>query len=387
MMNKSNSICAILNSNKSFDELSPLSNNRSVSSLPFACRYRVIDFMLSNVFHADINSVSLFIDTSGRSLYDHIRGALEWNLNNSLTGGLFTFSQQNWKREKFIEGKQEKNDRFYNNHRTFMRRANTDYVIVMSGEHIVNIDIKAVEKYFVDSKVDASIVYKNVDYNNIKNHQDIKLVEINDDGLITNFDNKDVPKNNVNLNLEVIVLKVETLDEILSQAEDDKYYEDIGTVIHKYLGNYIVNGFEYTGYHAIIDSVNTYYKHNMDMLNNSLFNSLFHSSLSIITRTKNGTPTFYCEESNVKETLCATGCDLYGTVEKSLIFRDVLVDTNANVSDSIILPRVIINKGATIKYAILDKGVVVDENVNIIGSPDNLIVVSKNTHVKKEINP
>lgn len=383
-MKRNNKICAILNSNKSFTELEPLSRNRSVSALPFACRYRIIDFMLSNVFHADIDSVALFIDTSGRSLYDHIRSAREWNLNNSLTGGIFSFSQQNWKRERFIEEKVCEDEGFYDNHRTFMKRSHAEYVVVMSGEHIVNIDINAVAQYFENSDSDATIVYKSVPYEEIKHYGAVKLLNVSDTGKVVNLQTGIYYDKNIHLNLGVAVMKVETLKAILDQAEADKFYEDIGTVLHEYLDNYNVDGFEYTGYNAIIDSIETYYQHNMEMLDHSKFNALFHSSLSIITRTKNGTPTYYDEHSNVKNTLSATGCDLYGKVDSSIIFRNVIIKKDSEVQHSIVLPRVVIKQGAKIAYAILDKGVTIDENISIIGSPDNIIVIPKNTHVTKE---
>lgn len=384
-MKKNNDLCAILNSHKNFKELEPLSYNRPVAAMPFACRYRVIDFMLSNISNANIDSVALFIDTSGRSIYDHIRGARDWNLNTSQTGGIFTFSQQEWKRQRFMEGKHGGED-FYENHRTFMRRSKAKYVVVMSGEYIANVDIDALVDFYHESEGDIATVFKKVPASKIQDYQDLNFLEVEENGRVISCPGVDECTINglVNLDVEVFVLKIDTMNEIFDRAIEDEYYEDIGSVIHKYLMNYDVVGYEYTGYSAIVDSIDTYYQCNMDMLDSSNFNSLFHSSLPIITRTKNGTPTFYAVGSKISRSLCATGCDVYGTVDESLLFRNVLVEENAVVSNSIILPGGKIGKGANISYAILDKGVKVDEGVEIVGTPEHIVVIPKNEHVTKE---
>lgn len=89
---KMNSICAILNLTEDEKALKPLTQARPIASLPFANRYRLIDFNLSSISHAEINSVGIFIAGSGRSIYDHIRSGSVWNLESGLTGGIFTYS-------------------------------------------------------------------------------------------------------------------------------------------------------------------------------------------------------------------------------------------------------------------------------------------------------
>ncbi len=91
---KMNSICALLNLTEDEKALKPLTQARPIASLPFASRYRLIDFNLSSISHAEINSVGIFIAGSGRSIYDHIRSGSVWNLESGLTGGIFTYSQQ-----------------------------------------------------------------------------------------------------------------------------------------------------------------------------------------------------------------------------------------------------------------------------------------------------
>ena len=95
-----NRISAIVNLTEDNTVTLPLTNARPIAALPFAGRYRVIDFVLSSIAYAEIDSVAMFIGESGRSIYDHVRSGESWDLDNKIRGGIFTYSQQNWKKQQ-----------------------------------------------------------------------------------------------------------------------------------------------------------------------------------------------------------------------------------------------------------------------------------------------
>lgn len=385
---KRHKFCAILNMNKNFDELNPLNENRPVAALPFGCRYRIVDFMLSSISHAGIDSVALFMDKSGRSIYDHIRSAREWDMDSSITGGVFTFSHQNWKRHNFIEkNKQEAGQDYYANHRLFMDRSRAGYVVVMSGEFILNIDIDAVIRHHFTSKGDITVVYQSVSPSQTENKPHLKFLEFEDKGKVTGTRYHVSEDNKAALNTEIYILKVDTMKEILDRANEDEVYMDVGELLSTYMLQYNVNAFEYTGYLAIIDSIDSYYTYNMEMLEEAHFNALFHGSKPVITRTNNGVPTFYSEDSDVKESQCATGCEICGRVHHSMLFRNVRVDRDAEITNSILLKGSRIGKGVKLDYVITDKEVTVDDGVTLQGTRDHILVVPKKTHVTKGWTP
>ena len=160
---------------------------------------------------------------------------------------------------------------------------------------------------------------------------------------------------------------------------------DVGELLWSYLPGYYANAFEYTGYLACIDSAASYYAHNMDMLDEKRFNALFHASKPVITRTNNGAPTFYSEDSSVTDAQCATGCEIYGRVCHSMLFRNVTVESGAAVTNSIILKDCRVGAGAQLDYVILDKGVKLEDGVVLHGTPDNILVIPKNTHVTQDL--
>lgn len=382
---KRHKLCAILNLSKNYEELKPLSNHRPVAALPFGCRYCIIDFMLSSISHAGIDSVALFIDKSGRSIYDHIRSAREWDMDSAITGGTFTFSQQRWKHRHYMENNVGKD--YFSDHRLFMSKAKADYVVVMSGEYVLNLDIDSVVQHHLKNESEITVVYQNLPKEQFAKRSHLRFLEMDEKGVVVNLREAAPEDEKLAVNTEIYVLKKDTLNEIMDRANADANYMDIGAVLSKYLLAYKTNAFEYTGYLAGIDSVEAYFNRNMEMLDSAKFNSLFHSSKPVITRTKNGAPTFYSEESNVSSAQCATGCEIYGSVHHSLLFRDVSVGKNAQIENSIIFTRGKIGEGVKLNYVILDKNVVVDEGVELSGSKDAILVVPKNTHVTKGWTP
>lgn len=382
---KRNKLCAILNLNKNYEELKPLNTHRPVSALPFGGRYCIIDFMLSSISHVGMDSVALFIEKSGRSIYDHIRSAREWDLDSAITGGTFTFSQQRLKHRYYMENKPDHD--YYADHRLFMERSRAEYVVVMSGESVINLDIDAVVQYHFKNPADITVVYQNISTDEIKNSTNMKFLEFNKEGFITNLKEATPEDKKLALNTEIYILKVDTMNEIMDRAIKDEAYADIGTILTSYLPMYHSNAYEYTGYLGVIDSVDSYYAHNMEMLDENHFTALFHNGKTVINRSNNGVPTFYAEESDVKDTFCAAGCTIYGYVRHSVLFRNVVIEKESVIENSIILAGGKIGQGAKLDYVILDKGVTVDEGVELKGSKESILVVPKNTHVTKGWKP
>ncbi|MDO4432582.1 MAG: glucose-1-phosphate adenylyltransferase subunit GlgD [Aerococcaceae bacterium] len=377
-----NKLCAILNLTEDDSALKPLTNTRPIAGLPFANRYRVVDFALSNICHAEINSVALFIAESGRSIYDHIRSGGSWDLDSPVSGGIFTFSQQNWKLRHHEENEHED---YYYNHRVFMSRSKAEYVFVAGSKIIANIDIKAVLRQHLNQAKDITVVYKPMQKEFLGRAMNKTRALILDDnytltGVRTYAELPDTDK--INASLSMYLISVAKLNEIIDRAVEEGVYMEVDELIQHYLLDYAVNTYEYTGYTANIDSIDRYYRANMDMLDRAKFTALLQSSLPILTKTKNGVPTYYGEQAQVSETLVGTGAFIEGNVHHSLISRKVKIAEGADVSDSIILQGVEIGAGAKVAYAIIDKDSVVAPGATVIGSPDNIIVIGKNSYIE-----
>lgn len=375
---KMNSICAILNLTEDETALKPLTYARPIASLPFASRYRLIDFNLSSISHAGIKSVGMFIAGSGRSIYDHIRSGSVWNLESGLSGGIFTYSQQ------VLKAVQEKNGDapdFYMNHKEFITRSKGEYVIVMGSNILANVDIKAIMQHHLAKEGDITVVYKSVPKSFLENRQHEKVLKIDrDEYLLHLTDFQDAPSDieRIAMSMNMYFMRADKMLELIQRAELENVQLDSDKLIEHYLPEYQVNTYEYTGYMANIDSIPAYFNANMEMLEKNKFSALFHGSQSVITKVKNGAPTYYAKGAHVKNAQFATGCVVEGTVEDSLIFRKVNIAKDAEVRNSIIMQGSQIGEGAILEYCILDKNVTIGPGVTLKGTKDNLVVIEKN---------
>lgn len=377
-----NKITAILNLTEDNEALKPLTNNRPIAGLPFASRYRIIDFALSSLAHAEVDSVGIFIGDSGRAIYDHIRSGEAWDLNSRIQGGVFTFSQQHWKANHHLENLAED---FYYNQYIFLKRSRADYAFVSGSKIIANVDIKALRAHHIESKKDITIIYKHVLEEKLgPSHPNERILEFNDrHEIIDLHDNKDHPQGEIQpSSLDMFLVSVPFLMDLIDRARSEKIYMELDELLQYYLLDYSVNPYEYTGYAANIYSVQAYYQANMDMLNRQYFMALFHTSQPVLTKTKNGVPTFYHARSFARNAIIATGTSVYGEVIASLVNRRVLVGENASVRNSILLQGCQIGEGARVEYAILDKNVVIEPGAHVIGSPNQIKVIGKNEIVR-----
>lgn len=376
-----NKLSAIINLTEDHTVTLPLTNARPIAALPFAGRYRVIDFVLSAITYAEIDSVAMFIGESGRSIYDHVRSGESWDLDNKIRGGIFTYSQQNWKKQHHTENDIED---FYYNHRLYLERSKTDYVFVSGSSVIANADLQNVCTQHVASGKDITVIYSPVQENleSIRENNRIFLVEGEQDE-VRAFGPQDVATSDkLNVSLNSYILSVDKMNEIMEQALADGIYLDVDALLEQYLSDLTINAYEYTGFAKKINSIESYYEANMSLLDRKKFASLLQTSIPVLTKRKNGSPTYYDAESKVRQSIIGSDTSIFGEVTDSVINRRVEVAKDASVTNSILLQGVKVGEGAKIEYAIIDKNTVVEPGAQIIGSPDDLVVIAKGSHIE-----
>lgn len=376
-----NKVTAILNLNESTTNLMPLTDNRPIANLPFACRYRILDFYLSSLSHAGVRSAALFMAETGRSVYDHIRSGKAWNFDN-YTGGIFTFSQMNHKRALY-EAASRKGP-FYDDHHLFIERSNAEYVFVSGAKIVANVHLDAVIEQIDGCDADIMRIYAEVPRELIEYHPEEYIIQLNEEGYVDHLTKEGVTpisQATVNYDMNMVLVKTDKLLEMIDRAEENNYYKELDDVIIEYMTDYKTAGYKYEGYVGNIDSVKSYYDVSMQMLNGEYFTQLFQGDQPIITKAHNGSPTYYGDHADVIDAQIGTGCQIYGEVEHSHIFRNVEVSPNAKVENSILFQGTKIGKGASVKYAILDKKVEVEPGAVIIGTPDEPVVIPKDTYV------
>ncbi|SFH70102.1 glucose-1-phosphate adenylyltransferase subunit GlgD [Pisciglobus halotolerans] len=378
----SNKMCAILNLMENDSKLKPLTNRRPIATLPFASRYRLIDFQLTSLYGAEIGSAAIFIEGSGHSLYDHIRSGSAWGLDSTIGGGVFTHSQLELKGKDNFEKSQAS---YFEDQRSYVKKSKADYVVIMGSQMLCNIDLQAVLRYHKERGAAVTAIYKNVPTNDSLFEKDVCYYEFADKGSADIQSIKEVDQEATSsherlpIQMRYEIVCVDKFLEYLDSAEKNDAPHDMGFISEYALeAGDKISGYEYTGYLKDIDSTQSYFEANMEMLDDVNYNALFYRNQQVITKAKNGAPTYYAETANVKNVLVATDCIIEGEVENAVLFRKVEIKKTASVKNAVIMQGAKIAEDTELNYVILDKNVKIEPGVKLIGTPEKPIVVKKN---------
>lgn len=375
---------AILNLVEEANELLPLTKRRPVATLPFGCRYRLIDFPFSSLFNAKVGSAALFISGSGRSLYDHIRSGSTWGLDNVSGGGVFTHSQLRLKER--LHGGLDKY--YYEDHKDYVSKSKGDYVVLLGSSILVNLQIDSVLDYHRTKNSHITVAYKKMPRDEFKkdtiysSYQFIadQTVEIEK---IVPLNELPYDSNEIFFGLDFLIADKHVFLDYLDRLKEQNEYVTVENILKLALDDEdtCVNGYEYTGYLKAIEDISSYFEANMDMLDEDKFNALFYREAPVLTKSKNSAPTYYGESSNVVNAIIANDNEIYGEVKDSLIFRRNFICQDAKIKNSILLQGSFVDEGADLEYVILDKGVHVEKGATLKGTRENPIVVPKKARI------
>lgn len=371
-------MCALVGNLHRYDDLLPLTANRPLSTLPFDGKYRLLDFNLSSIANANIKSLFMvFNEGETQSVFDHIGGGKEWSLDG-IQNRFFIYIYQDFIRLA------DNNSSYYDLVIDYLKKSKSEYAVYMGSKILVNIDLRALLHIHQAYDNDMTVVYKRVP-KNLLYKEDI-VINLGEDNLI---DKTSLVKNTeiqdvANLCADIFIIKTEKLIEILLEKQSENILGNVESFLRERISK-STYAYEYTGYLNNIYDIQSYYQANMDMLDTQKFTSLLYSSQKVYTKMKNEVPTYYSETSIVNNSQFATGCMIEGQIEDSIIGRGTDIAEGAKVTGSLIFPSNIIKSNAEVSYAILDKNIVVEEGVKIIGTPEKPIVVKKGTHVTADI--
>ncbi|MDE1507459.1 alpha amylase N-terminal ig-like domain-containing protein [Ligilactobacillus salivarius] len=236
-------------------------------------------------------------------------------------------------------------------------------------------------------KIMLDAVFKRMPKDKIASDDQILEIDDQTNRVKGNHNFSEYPHNSdiYNLSMNIFIIETQNLINQLRKGQRIGASANLEDFFLSLISRLNCGTYEYTGYMCNIFDVKSYYDANMDMLNVDHMNSLLYSSQHIITRTKNEVATHFTKTSDVKNSQFATGCVVEGYVRNSLVSRRTFISENSKVEDSIIMSNARIGKDVEIKYAILDKDVVVKSGVKIIGTPENPVVIEKKMKVTSDV--
>ncbi|MFW8051943.1 glucose-1-phosphate adenylyltransferase subunit GlgD [Vagococcus fluvialis] len=375
---KPNKTCAIIADIKKRDGLLPLTAKRPVSLLPFNGIYRMLDLNLSNIKLANINSIfMIFNQGMTNSVIDHISGGKEWNLNNLPNRSFMHFYQEDLENEE---------DHYYDAIIEYIEKSDSEFTLFMGNKMLYNIDLNEVLNVHKTHKKDITVVYKKMPSEKLT--ADEIIFEMNEENQVIHS-SQYIPKANTNsienMFINLSVVNSEWLVNELNKWKKQPTITKVEDIIREMIKTNKTWAYEYDGYLSNIHDIKSYYNANMSMLNSDKYLSLAEASKMIYMKNVNEVPTYHSSSSEVNNSQIAAGCLMYGNVDHSILSTGSVVRENATVSHSIIMSKSEIKENAVVEFAILDKNVVVEEGVRIVGTAENPIVIKKNSIVTEDL--
>lgn len=362
----------------SYDSLVPeLVTERLMASIPFASRYRLVDFMLSSMVNCGIDNVSLIVKRNYHSLMDHLGSGREWDLTRK-NGGLNIIPPFAQKSINVYNGRVEAVASILD----YLKRQKEKYVIMADTNIAVNFNFSELLQQHIDSKADVTIAYTReeipqalLDIEATKKALYYTL-DIDDDGRVQKIivNNKEKGENNLSMNVYVIEREL-LMDQIREAYVNGLTYFE-RDIISPQLDKLNVRAYQHKGYYARILDIKSYFAENMKMLKEENVQALFSPS-SVYTKIRDDNPTRYATGSHVKNIMAADGCVIEGEVENSILFRGVKVGKGAKVRNCVLMQDTVIETGASVEYAITDKNVKVSAYKELKGTESFPIFVEK----------
>ena len=366
------SAVGVIFTNMHGENVPELVRRRTMASVPFGGRYRLIDFTLSNMVNSNITTIGLMTHNNYRSLIDHIGSGKDWDLARK-DGGVILLPPYSDDSEKPYTTRLEALTGLTG----FLRHRREKYVVLSDADAVARMDFSEIIEYHEKQNADITMVtHKEL----LQRGKDCMFITANEKGRVTEV--KLNPHLREETEAEIYVnIAVINREFLLDLVEDAKAYGHKSfesDIIVKQLDSLKIYRYEFTGYYGIIKSMASYFKHNMALLNKEIRHTLF-GARDIYTKVRDSAPSKYGENAVVKNSLISDGCEIEGTVENSILFRGVKVEKGAVVKNCILMQDGIIGANANLNCVITDKNVVITSKRNLSGHEDLPYHIQKGT--------
>lgn len=365
----------------SYDTLVPeLVSVRLMASIPFAGRYRMVDFILSSMVNCGIDNVSIIVRNNYLSLMDHLGSGREWDLARK-NGGLNIVPPFAEKTVKVYNGRVEALASILN----YLSRQKEKYVVMADTNLAVNFDFNALIDAHISSGADITVAYtqeeipegmrttptidQNMYYTFALEDGRVKKIYIN---------SKEPGVQNCSMNIYVMDKDL-LIDQIKTAfIRGHVYFER--DILAPQLDKLNIQAFQYKGYVARISDMKSYFDENMKLLEDANLDALF-SPNPIYTKIRDDNPTRYIKGAKARNIMAADGCVIEGEVENSILFRGVKIAKGAKVKNCVLMQDTVVEANADIEYIITDKNVVISSGQELKGSDTFPVYIAKHQTV------
>lgn len=369
-------VLGIIFSNLHDEALRQLTDLRTMGSVPFCSRYRLIDFPLSNMVNSGVTKVGIVTKANYQSLMDHIGTGKPWDLSRKYDGMFllppFTSSGSN--------ASDSRVDSLYNN-RNFIEHSKQEHVLITDCNVVTSLDYSNLFDFHEQSGADITIVAaKGKKPQNI--HNILVFDRVGEDGRIRELSlDPKCADEEVLYSTNIILIKKYVLDQVITKAFSHNCHHFQKDVIMSNIDTYKIHLYAPDTYSATIDSLQSYYDISMSLLRKENRDRLFDRDRPIYTKERDDMPARYGIRATSRNCLIADGCVIDGEVENCILFKGVQICKGAVVKDCILMQDTYVGENAKLNCVIADKNVTVKPGVELSGARNYPVSLGKSTTV------
>lgn len=338
-------------------------SHRGTQAFSFLGRYRLIDFILSNMSNSGITDFQVYLPEKGRSTIQHVGTGKNYNIN-SKRGRLRFLSS-----ESEVSSIYKHDVRLFTDHLRFIEGSDKEYVLIAPSYFIYSQDFSKIKEQHLETNADITLLYKNVS-DAQENFIGCSTLRLDDDKRVVEFQENHGKYKNRTVSLEAYFMKRTLFIELIKRANKVSALYWFKDILKDVVNEYRIFGYAQRDFVACINNVSTYFKTQLELIDAPTRRLLFKPDWPIHTRSSDSAPTLYGPLAEVKSSLIANGSHINGVVENSVIDRDARIEEGVVIKNSIIMNGVTIKRGANIENAIIDKEAIIKHPIDIKGNPD-----------------
>ena len=361
-------IVAMLLAGGQGSRLYALTQDMAKPAVPYGGKYRIIDFPLSNCINSGIDTVGVLTQYQPLVLSEYIGNGQPWDLNRTHGGVHVLPPYETASGKSWYAGTA---NAIYQN-MSFVDRYNPEYVAILSGDHIYKMDYSEMLDFHKKTNADATIAVLEVPWEEASR---FGIMSADENNVITEFAEKPKePKSNL-ASMGVYIFTWKVLKQyLIANEKDETATKDFGkNIIPAMLDDKCkMVAYHFSQYWKDVGTIDSLWEANMDCLDPNVPLNLYDNNWKIFSRNPVMPPHYAGANSKIENSMVAEGCNIYGTVDFSILFSGVTIEEGAVVRDSIIMPNTVIKRDAVIEYSIVGEDCVIGEGSHIGERPETI---------------
>ena len=325
-------------------------------AVSFGGKYSIIDFPLSNCINSGLDTVGVLTQYQPLRLNAHIGIGIPWDLDRNVGGVTILPPHETSIASDWYSGTA---NAIYQN-LDYMEMYNPDYVLILSGDHIYKMDYEVMLDYHKACHADVTIATMPVPWEEASR---FGLVITDETGRITEFEEKPKePRSNL-ASMGIYIFSWHALKDALIKLKDQPKC-DFGKHVIPYLKEHDsrIFAYEFNEYWKDVGTLGSYWQANMELVDIIPEFNLYEEYWKIYTKCDNIKPQYLGPDSAVSRAIISEGCEIYGTVENSVLGTGVIVEPGAVVRDSIVMSDTVIGAGTAVNKSIIAGKCVIGKN-------------------------